>query len=492
MRTIILLLLAFFAGFGDHSVPEHEPSTESNPKQPNILFVIMDDWSWPHAGAYGDRVVQTPAFDRVAREGILFTNTYCVSPSCTPSRGSILTGQTIHRLEEGGNLWSILPEKFKVYPDALEEAGYRVGFTGKAWGPGMISGSGRSRNPAGPEYNQVKLSQPNLSMSEKDYTANFAAFLRDKPTGKPFCFWYGSHEPHRTYEKGMGVNAGKNPGDVQLPAFLPDDPKVREDLLDYYSEIEWADRHLAAMIKLLEEAGELDNTLIMVTGDNGMPFPRAKANLYDAGTRLPLAVRWPARIKGGQVNHSFISFTDFAPTFIEAAGLKPWPEMTGISFLPLLEGKKNTHRPEIFMERERHANAREGSLGYPCRAIRTREYLYIRNFALERWPAGDPEKYSDVDDSPTKQFILDKRDDQVLKKYFEFSFAKRPAEELYDLRKDSAQLVNVASNLQYAQVKQNLSSKLHAWMKETDDPRARNEKVLFDTYPYHGKTETNK
>ncbi|MEJ7740336.1 MAG: sulfatase [Chitinophagaceae bacterium] len=473
---------------GKNSIQHAGKVTPTNKavRQPNILFVIMDDWSWPHASAYGDKIVKTPAFDRVAKAGVLFTNTFCVSPSCTPSRGSILTGQAVHRLEEGGNLWSTLPKKFKVYPDALEEAGYQVGFTGKAWGPGTIDGTGRTRNPAGPEYNQIGVKPTTAEMTNKDYAANFEAFFKKKPKGQPFCFWYGSMEPHRKYKKGMGLEQGKNPDLVQVPAYLPDHPEVRNDLLDYYAEIEYADLQLGKMIELLEKAGELENTLIMITGDNGLPFPRSKANLYDGGTRLPLAVSWPARIKGNRVSSTFISFTDFAPTILEAAGLTPWPEMTGISFLDLLEGKKEMHRNEVFLERERHAQVRKGDLGYPCRAIRTKEFLYIRNMKPERWPAGDPEKFGDVDDSPTKQLILTQRKENNMQPYFERSFAKRPAEELYDLRVDSAQLVNVADQPKYADARQKLKNQLESWMRQTADPRANNKEAFFDAYPYLG------
>lgn len=199
MRIRLLLSITIFsiAVYSFTNITQSDTGKAGNPstpinklqKRPNILFVIMDDWSWPHAGAYGDKIVKTPAFDRLAREGVLFTNTYCASPSCTPSRGSILTGQTIHRLEEGGNLWSILPKKFKVYPDVLEEAGYQVGFTGKAWDPGILTGSGRTRNPAGPVYSQIKLKSPAPEISNEDYAANFETFFKEKPTEKPFCFW---------------------------------------------------------------------------------------------------------------------------------------------------------------------------------------------------------------------------------------------------------------------------------------------------------------
>ena len=177
-------------------------------ERPNIVFVIADDWSFPHAGAYGDNVVKTPAFDRVAHEGALFTNAYCASPSCTPSRGAILTGQAVHRLENGGNLWSILPKKFATYPELLEAAGYQIGLTGKGWGPGTLAGSGRTRNPAGP------------------VVKDFATFLKSVPQGANFCYWFGSVDPHRPYEPGTGKASGMDPAAVTVPAFWPDTPEV--------------------------------------------------------------------------------------------------------------------------------------------------------------------------------------------------------------------------------------------------------------------------
>jgi len=444
------------------------------PQHPNILLALADDWGWPHSPLYGDKVVRTPAFERLAREGVLFTQAYCTTPSCSPSRAAILTGQTPHRLEEGGNLWGFLPSKFPVYTDILESQGYHVGFTRKGWGPGSLEGSGRTRNPAGPQY--------------KD----FETFFREKPGGKRFCFWFGSTDPHRPYEKGSGAASGLNPRNVQVPPFLPDTPEVRSDILDYYFEVQRFDREVDEILKRLESAGELDNTLVVMTGDNGMPFPRAKANVYGFGTHLPLAIRWPARVKGGRVGNEFVSFADFAPTFLEAAGLEPPPGMTGISLLGLLTGRTARHREMVFLERERHANVRRGDLSYPCRAVRTREFLYIRNLRPERWPAGDPEKYvavgpfGDVDGSPSKDVILARREEPAMARFFQLAFGKRPAEELYDLGKDPGELNNVASRPEYATAKKNLRARLDKWMKETGDPRAVSEDEPWDRYPYFG------
>ena len=193
----------------------------SAPARPNVLLAIADDWSWPFAAIAGDRTVQTPAFDRVAREGVLFRQAHTVAPTCTASRGSILTGQWFARLEQGGDLWSTLPAKFDVYPDLLEQAGYCVGFTGKGWGPGAIAPGGRSRNPAGPEFNQRTCKPPTRGIHAIDYTQNFADFLATRRAGQPFCFWYGGNEPHRPYEAGTGRSAGKRLADVRLPPGLP-------------------------------------------------------------------------------------------------------------------------------------------------------------------------------------------------------------------------------------------------------------------------------
>lgn len=449
--------------------------TQSADRRPNILYCLGDDYAWPHAGVYGDKVVRTPNFDRVAREGVLFNHAFCAAPSCTPSRAAMLTGQAPHRLEEGGNLHGFLPGKFKVYPDLLEESGYRVGFTRKGWGPGNVEAGGRKRNPAGPSF------------------GSFETFLKDTPETKPFCFWFGSNDPHRPYELGTGLKSGLKLEGVQVPPIWPDTPEVRSDMLDYYFEVERFDREVGEMLKLLEATGRLENTIVVMTGDNGWPFPRAKANLYDAGTRQPLAVRWAAQVKGGRILDDFINLADLAPTFLEAAGLRPLPEMTGRSFLGLLTGKeKPGQRTRTFLERERHANVRKGDLSYPARAIRTKDFLYIRNLRPDRWPAGDPEMYfavgpyGDCDGSPTKDLILAHRDEEKYARYYELCFAKRPAEELYDLARDPQQMTNIAERSDHAGAKRMLRAELEQWMKETADPRATSDDDRWDKYPYYG------
>jgi len=444
--------------------------------RPNILYCLADDWGWPNAGVYGDHVVRTPTFDRVAREGMLFNYCFSAAPSCTPSRAAMLTGQYPHRLEEGSCLWGFLPKKFPVYPDLLEKAGYVVGCTRKGWGPGNWRAGGFTRNPAGPTF--------------KD----FASFLKTVPEGKPFCFWFGSYDPHRPYDRGAGAASGLKADQVVLPGYLPDSDTSRTDVLDYYSEVERFDREVGELLNLLDKAGKLENTIVIVTGDNGWPFPRCKANLYDGGTRQPLAVRWPAKLKAGRVSDAFINLMDLAPTFMEAAGLKPLPEMTGHSFFGLLTGANAAgSRDVVFLERERHANVRAGDVGYPMRAVRTRDFLYIRNFRPNRWPAGDPQAhkdpnrpFGDCDDGPTKTYILLHRDEPGITNIFQLCFGKRPAEELYDLRKDPDQTNNVAALPEYASARKQLRAQLDSWMRDTADPRAINDDDHWDRYPYFG------
>ena len=441
--------------------------------RPNILFAISDDQSFAHTSASGDPVVRTPTFDRISAEGVRFEHAFCNSPSCTPSRGAILTGQECYRLEEGINLWSSLPAKFVTYPDLLEAAGYHVGFTRKGWGPGSLEAGGRTRNPAGPRYD------------------DFESFCEANPSESPFCFWFGSSDPHRAYEKGSGLASGLSLEDVAVPPFLPDTPEVRSDILDYYFEIERFDRELGEIISYLEERDELANTIVIVTSDNGMPFPRAKADLYDYGARVPLAVRWPEGIPGDRVVTDFVSLVDVAPTILEATNIDIPSDMTGRSLLNLLkseaEGRVDSSRDHVILARERHTPWREGRLGYPMRAVRTDEFLYIRNIEPNRWPAGDPPILGEVDPSPTKDLMRARKDEPDFRRYYEAAFSKRPSEELYEIGPDPGQMSNVVANDQYSETKSALAARLDRHLLATADPRALGHAPTWESNPHHGR-----
>ncbi|MGQ9604768.1 MAG: sulfatase family protein [Thermogutta sp.] len=474
--TVVVLAWTLAFHFERARAVAAEPPADA---RPNILFAIADDWGWPHAGAYGDPVVQTPTFDRIAREGVLFTRAHVIAPTCTASRGGILTGQAAHRLECGANLWSLLPAKFRCYPDILESNGYTVGLTRKGWGPGSLENTGRNRNPAGPNFR------------------NFAEFFKTVPPDRPFCFWFGTSDPHRPYDQGSGEQAGIDPAKIAVPPYLPDTPTVRSDIADYYFEVQRFDRELGEALRLLEEAGRLENTLIVVTGDNGMPFPKAKATCYDAGTHVPLAVCWKAKVPGGRIVDDFVSLTDVAPTFLEAAGLQPLPEMTGRSLLPILlsqrSGRVDAGRDHVFTERERHTCTRPNNAAYPIRSIFTERWHLIWNLRPDLWPVGNPPEqsvgrdYGDIDGSPTWSEMLERAEEPAIRPFFlAAAGAKRPEFELYDLQADPGEMVNLAGRPETVGVQQELLDRLRAWMRETGDPRFLGETDFWDVCPYFG------
>ncbi len=459
-------------------------SAAGQDKRPNILFCIADDWGWPHAGAYGEPVVKTPTFDRIAKEGVLFHHAYISSPSCTPSRNAILTGQWHWRLGTGGNLHSTLDQKLKVYPHILADAGYHTGYWRKSWGPGKLDGKWKDIPPAG-----------------KNYRKGFKQFLETRPEGEPFCFWLGASDPHRPYKTGSGRESGLDLSNIKLFPFFPDSEVIRSDYADYFFEVQRFDDDVAAALKLLEATGEADNTIVVITGDHGMPFPRCKSNVYDSGSRVPLALRWPAQVKAGQVLNGFVSLTDLAPTFLRAAGLAVPSEMTGHDLLPAITGGGDAKlRTDVLFGKERHVPSQEAPDmgGYPTRAIRTADFLYIRNYEPDRWPNGTPHWkkaafpgawYGDTDGGPTKNYIDANKDkDEIHRRAWDWCFAKRPADELYDLKNDPDQLKNVASEPAYLEILKNLSDRLTADLTASGDPRHTEAPVLFDTYPYSGGT----
>lgn len=458
--------------------------------KPNVLVVVSDDQSWPHCGVYGDRLARTPAFDRIARNGVLFTHAFCNASQCGPARSVLVTGRHIWQLEQAGTQASTFPKKFAVYPDILSRAGYHVGYTGKPWAPGNWRAGGRTINPVGRAYNERRLKPPTPLINRNDYAANFGDFLQARPKGAPFCFWFGCVEPHRDYAKDSAVKAGWDPAKVKVPPYLPDNDTVRRDLLDYYFEIAWYDKQLAKIVAHLERIGELDNTLIIITSDNGMPFPRAKATLYESGTRVPFAVQWPAKIKGGQVIGDLISFVDVAPTILEATGLSIPTAMTGRSLLPRLLGTTTRKRNHVLLGKERHNHARADNVGYPERAIRTQTHLFILNFKPDRWPMGDPPNFycHTKMSNPTKDHILEHQHSDT-KHVFEITYAKRPAEELYDLRADPHCLKNVAADPSQDRIKQQLKTRLLAQLRKQRDPRMLGFGDIFDSYPFHGRIQ---
>ena len=451
-------------------------------KRPNIVFAIADDWSWPHASAYGVEIgLKTPVFDRIAKQGVLFSHAFVSSPSCTPSRGAILSGQDYWRLKEGANLWGTLRSEIPLYTDILHKNGYHVGYSRKGWGPGNYKAGGRETHPAGKKYD------------------SFTDFLKKRKDRKPFCFWFGSHDPHRPYELDLGAQSGIAPEKVHLFKSLPNHPTVRKDVADYMYEVGRFDREVGEIIEIIEKAGELDNTIIVMTGDHGMPFPRCKGNLYDSGTRVPLAISWGSQVKGNRKVSDFVNLVDLAPTFLQAAGVEIPSEMTGRSLINLLksgkEGRVEETRNFTVFGRERHTLSQKfpSQEGYPCRGLRTDKYLFIQNYKPELWPAGVPNgstrgvNFSDCDYGPAKQFILKNKDDSNIQRFYELSFAKRPKFELYDLEKDPEQLTNLAYKDGYEQLRQQLKEQLNEYLLNSADPRLKDKECDFKTFKYYGR-----
>ncbi len=456
--------------------PEKQPP-------PNILMMMSDNQSWNHLGCYGDPVVQTPNIDQVASEGIRFTHAFCAAPSCSPARASLLTGQDIWRLEEGANLWGTFPAKFPIYTEMLEASGYFVGYTGKGWGPGSVEESGRERNHAGTEYN------------------SFEEFMEANKSNKPWCFWYNTQDPHRPYSVGSGISSGMDLHQVIVPPYLPDNDTMRSDICDYYYEIERFDTNVGQILNILNNTGQYENTLIVICSDNGWQMPRGLANVYDFGTRIPLIISWKDQIPEGRIVDDFVSLSDLAPTYLELAGLEIPDYMTAQSFINILfsdkSGRIDEHRDFIITARERHALCRHNGLGYPCRAIRTYDYLYIRNYEPERWPAGDPPLFGDVDahmlhyPCPTKIYMLANKDNPIVKPLFEHAFLKRPSEELYDLKNDPWQMNNIANHDEYQTIKKDLSEKLNDYLESTGDPRVLGGQIIWDSTKYYNEDDFN-
>ena len=476
-------------------------ATESKQKgsngRPNILFVISDDQSYPNALIYGNTVFETPAFDKIAKSGVLFTNAYVTSPGSSPSRASILTGRYPWQNEEAGTHDSRFQKKYITYPFELEKNGYHIGYTGKGWEPGSCNGW--THNPAGPSYNTEKLVPPYSGISDCDYAANLKVFLNNRKDGQPFCFWFGCWEPHRRFEKDSYKKAKINLANINVPGFLPDNDVIRGDIADYAVEIRWFDQQLNKILNILDSIGALENTLIIVTSDNGMAFPRAKANCYDAGIHVPLAISWKNVIQGEKIINEPVSLVDIASTILDVANVKPdnMQPISGKSLLPQMKGNQNNNKKKVvFAGRERHSSSRYGNSGYPQRVIVTNEFLYIHNMHSERFPAGDPffcvpnesdlykAGYFDIDASPTKTFLIENAGNSSITPYFLSAMGKRPQDELYNLIDDPYCMNNLANDDKYSAKLKAFRKLLIKKLKETGDTRiVGNNPEIWETYP---------
>ena len=469
-------------------------------KPPNILFVISDDQSYPHASIYGTKWLSTPGFDRIANEGLLFNHAYTTNAKCSPSRSTILTGRDSWLLEEATNHVPFFPEKFTTFPEILKNSGYKTGKTGKGWAPGVALKNGQKRNLIGENYSIVKTDPPAKHISDNDYSGNFKYFLDNKKVDQPFFFWVGGLEPHRRYEYKAAINfGGKNIEQIEkVPNYWPDSDNVKTDMLDYAFEIEYFDSHLERIISELEKRNLLENTIIVVTSDNGMPFPRVKGQVFPFDNRLPLAIRWGKGIKNpGRIINDYVSFSDFAPTFLELAGVdlanQNMEEFSGTSLKNIFyDDPIQKKRNYMIIGKESHDVGRQNDKGYPVRAIIAGHYFYSLNFKPNRWPAGNPETgYLNTDGSPTKTEILNLKREGLNEDYWNLSFGKRPQETLYDIRKDPDCIENIAPNNKYSFIKDSLRKVLIEDLTINKDPRILGYGDLFDNYTYAEKRTRN-
>lgn len=512
-------------------------SLAAEAKRPNMLFLFADDWG-RYASIYAEvegrgglnDAVRTPNFDRLARGGVLFLNAHVTAPSCTPCRSSLLAGQYFWRTGRGAILQgAIWDPAIPSYPLLLRESGYHIGKSYKVWSPGFpvdapYGGNQFAYEKAGRRFNKfsthvtamVSAGQRVEAAKQAVYDevrANFRAFLADRKPGQPFCYWFGPTNTHRAWIKGSGRALwGLEPDALKgkLPAFLPDVHEVREDFVDYLGEAMAVDAALGLLIEEVRAAGELDNTLIVASGDHGAPgFPHGKCNLYDFGTGVALAIAGPG-VRGGRVASDFVNLTDLAPTFLEAGGVPVPAVMTGRSLWSVLRSRQaglvDSQRTWVVTGRERHvAAAREGCLPYPHRSIRTEGYRLIINFAPERYPMGDPGRlatadppgaselaqntfatFADMDASPTKAWLVGQLGNPQWKRHYDLAFARRPREELYDLRTDPQQVHNVAADPHYAKIRAKLEQQLLDELRRTGDPRVADDGRFFETPPMAG------
>lgn len=482
----------------------------------NVLFVFADDWG-RYASAYAkidgrpspNDVISTPNVDRLAREGLLFRRAFVNSPSCTPCRSSLLSGRYFFNTGRGailnGAAWD---PAIPSYPLLMREAGYHIGKSYKIWSPGTpadapfgeqrhaYEASGRAPNNFSEETGKLLaqgLTVPQARERILDQVrGNFEAFLADRRPDQPWLYQFGTTTTHRAWIKGSGkAHWGIEPDSLKgkMPGFLPDVPEVREDVADYLGECQAVDACIGVFLAKLEAIGELDRTVIVASGDHGMPgVPQGKCNLYDHGSSVTLAIRFPGG-KPGRVIDDVVRIPDLCPTFLELAGVAPPPGLYGRSLLPLLrsdeQGQVDPSRDWAILGRERHvASAREGNLPYPMRALRKTNFLYVRNFEPDRWPMGTPPDgetadlgadtragFADMDASPTKAWVIAHQKDPHWASTFERAFGKRPAEELYDLAKDPDQLHNLVDNPEYSETKKALAAELLGKLEAAGDPR---------------------
>lgn len=427
----------------------------------NVVMIVADDLG-RQLGCYGDSVARTPHIDALAADGTRFEWAFCTTASCSPSRSVILSGLQNHANGQYGlqhATHNFSTRNFvKPLPLLLKEAGYRTCSIGKVHvQPEELYRFERYANDG------IAGGRNTVRMAE-----NAGQFIRDNDQ-RPFFIYFCPTDPHRA-QTGFanetdypGVKkAVFDPAQIKVPHYLPDQPEVRQELAEYYASISRVDQGVGKLVDELAATGHRDDTLVLFLSDNGPPFPGAKTNLYDSGTRLPLIIRSPDQKQRGVVSQALVNWTDLAPTILEFTGAKvPAYPLHGNSLLAILETPTPPGRDEIYQSHSFH----EVTMYYPMRSIRTRKYHYILNLAHELpYPFA-----SDLFDSPTWQGALKRKDSQYGSRTVE-AYIHRPRVELYDVTSDPQEIVNLAGRPEHAGPMAELQRRLQAWQKQTGDP----------------------
>jgi len=415
---------------------------------PHIVLFLADDHGATDAGCYGNPHLRTPHLDRLAAEGLRFERAYCGSPSCTPSRSALYTGLMPARNGAHPN-HAPVREGTKSLPHYLAPLGYRVVLFGKS----HIAPRG-----AFPfEYVEGRIPPTGPERGSALDTAALDRFLASHKQQQPLCLIVSSWSPHIPWPE----NDSYNPAQVALPPGSVDTPQSRKARARYYTDVTQLDSRLGSCLDSLARHGFADNLLFVYASDHGAQWPFAKWNLYEAGTRVPLIVRWPERVQAGRTSRAMVSLVDLLPTFIEVAGGKSPSEIDGRSFAPVLAGITDRHRDNIFT-----THTGDGRMNRsPMRAVRTERYKYILNLHPERkyethisrGVARDGRDYWEswlaaAENNPAARRTVD-------------AYEQRPGEEFYDLTLDPYEQQNVTAELSEV-LKADLRQQLAAWRED--------------------------
>lgn len=415
------------------------------PTPPNIVLIIGDDISWTDFGCYGHPSIQTPHIDQLAQQGMRFDRFFLTASSCSPSRCSIISGRYPHNTG-AAELHTPLPAAMIAFPSRLQEAGYYTVQAGKThMGPHAMA-----------SFNKAYGTQNGGPGGE----AHWVEALQDRPRDKPFFAWFASLDAHRAWQVDS-LGHKHSPNSVLVPPYLADTPETRQDLAAYYDEIGRLDRYVGLVKAELAKQGALDNTLILVMADNGMPFPRAKTRVYDSGMQSPLIVHWPQGIKeGGSVCASLVSAVDIAPTLLAVAGVAIPESFQGRSFAERFANPSGVFRRYVYAEHNWHDyEALE-------RSVRSHDYLYVLN-ERPHLSNGGP---ADSKNSPSQHALNQLRDaGQLSAAQADIFQTPRPREELFAVQNDSLQLLNLASHPDYQAVLQQYRAELQSWRALTAD-----------------------